>query len=115
MPVRISDIRIHGIKNTREGFLQGVFAEALSAQRQHGYTLKSAMDELQRTTDKLHRFGRWWWWRRWWGSGGGGGGAAAAAAVAAVAAVAAAVAAVVMGGVELEVEGFGGLARAGHG
>lgn len=57
LPVNIADIRIHGVKNTREGFLKSVFAEALSEKNQRGYTLKSAMDELQRTTDKLHRFG----------------------------------------------------------
>lgn len=56
----ISDIRIHGIKNTRKGFLQSVFADALSAEKQRGYTLKTAMEELQRTTDKLHRFGMMW-------------------------------------------------------
>ncbi|KAF8538691.1 surface antigen-domain-containing protein [Trichophaea hybrida] len=57
LPVTISDIRIHGIKNTREGFLKSVFADALSAEKQQGYTLKTAMEDLQRTTDKLHRFG----------------------------------------------------------
>ncbi|KAI5815159.1 surface antigen-domain-containing protein [Pyronema omphalodes] len=57
LPVTISDIRIHGIKKTREGFLQDVFKEALSAEKQADYTLKTAMEALQKTTDKLHRFG----------------------------------------------------------
>lgn len=34
-----------------------MFADALKIEKQRSYTLKTAMDELQRTTDKLHRFG----------------------------------------------------------
>jgi len=57
LPVSIADIRVHGAKITREGFLKKVFADALKIEKQRSYTLKTAMDELQRTTDKLHRFG----------------------------------------------------------
>jgi outer membrane protein insertion porin family len=57
LPVNIADIRIYGAKRTREGFLKRVFADALKDEKQKSYTLKTAMDELQRTTDKLHRFG----------------------------------------------------------
>jgi hypothetical protein len=38
--------------------LQSVFKEALSAEKQADYTLKTAMEALQKTTDKLHRFGK---------------------------------------------------------
>ncbi|KAA8893329.1 mitochondrial outer membrane protein [Sphaerosporella brunnea] len=57
LPVTIADIRIHGVKNTREGFLHKVFADALKEEKQRSYTLNSALEELQKTTQKLHRFG----------------------------------------------------------
>ena len=37
--------------------MKGVFADALKEEKQRSYTLKTAMEELQKTTDKLHRFG----------------------------------------------------------
>ncbi|TGZ82266.1 hypothetical protein EX30DRAFT_358546 [Ascodesmis nigricans] len=57
LPVTISDVRIHGLKNTRDGFLQRVFDPVLDKEKQANYTLKTAMDELQRATSKLHQFG----------------------------------------------------------
>ncbi|KAI5782623.1 surface antigen-domain-containing protein [Geopyxis carbonaria] len=57
LPVTISDIRVHGLKNTRHGFLERIVAPALTKNKQDNYTLKSAMEELQKTTDKLHRLG----------------------------------------------------------
>lgn len=53
----IADIRVNGLKHTREGFLQRVFKPVLDADKQATYALKTAMEELQRATDKLHKFG----------------------------------------------------------
>ncbi|KAH8152388.1 uncharacterized protein LAJ45_03228 [Morchella importuna] len=57
LPVSISEIRIEGAKNTRNGFLASVIRPALSSESGKSYTLATALEELHGRTNTLHRFG----------------------------------------------------------
>ncbi|RPB20751.1 putative mitochondrial outer membrane protein [Terfezia boudieri ATCC MYA-4762] len=56
LPVHIRSIHVDGAKNTRRGFLKKVFEPVLSKEKQEGYTLETAMRELQKATGRLHQF-----------------------------------------------------------
>ncbi|KAF8427863.1 mitochondrial outer membrane protein [Tirmania nivea] len=56
LPVHIRSIHVDGAKYTRRGFLEKVFEPVLSKEKQEGYTLETAMRELQKATGRLHQF-----------------------------------------------------------
>jgi len=57
LPVHIRSVHVDGAKNTRRGFLEKVFEPVLKKEKQEGYTLETAMRELQKATGRLHQFG----------------------------------------------------------
>ena len=57
LPVHIRSIHVDGAKNTRRGFLEKVFEPVLGKEKQGGYTLETAMRELQKATGRLHQLG----------------------------------------------------------
>lgn len=56
-PATINSIEIHGAKNTRQGFLDPLFAPLVSNKRNVGTTLGEVLASIEQVTEKLERFG----------------------------------------------------------
>lgn len=57
LPVTIGSISVSGTRYTRKGFLARVLQPAIDSSKDGTQTLSGVMEELQRTTNQLHKFG----------------------------------------------------------